>query len=35
VKIYEKFIEVADKQKEIDDEDLVKIIKELEPKFSH
>ncbi|HLF36070.1 MAG TPA: 2-isopropylmalate synthase [Cyclobacteriaceae bacterium] len=35
VKIYEKFIEVADKQKEINDEDLVKIIKELEPKFSH
>ncbi len=32
--IYEKFIELADKKKEVNDEDLQKIIKELEPKFS-
>jgi 2-isopropylmalate synthase len=32
--IYDRFIELADQQKEINDEDLQKIIKELEPKFS-
>jgi 2-isopropylmalate synthase len=34
VLIYEKFIELADRQKEINDDDLIKLIKQLEPKFS-
>jgi 2-isopropylmalate synthase len=35
VLIYDKFIELADKKKEVTDEDLLKVIKLLEPKFSN
>ena len=33
--IYDKFIELADQKKEVNDEDLIKIVKDLEPKFSN